>query len=316
MRKKKTFLQENLKNFPAITSIGTQTYVSEIQEIKRESEMSLDERIKTLNESFGLFGEDDVEPHLKKRKFKQEREKKPIMNVPPFLPHESPSLTPSAEKLEKDNLEMELQQIFKHDNDLFDECEENEYKSVIKEIESYKTDGKTPEQEAFPGKVQGKTKKVEKPKNELSKLKNSVWPYQLYLQKMKLRDKLTEIADKSFAKLEKVKKKFDRLFGPSEDDDEDNCDVLLGPYSPSIDLNDEVLLASCKKCTAEWIVERLMIHFKAGKIASKDLFKKLAKYLSTNILHCTQFPDALFVKLYIENYFDQVKYINSEENIT
>lgn len=317
MSEKKTFLEENLRDFPKFSTVSTQTYVSEIEDLKREeSEMSLDARIQKMNETMEFFNDDESseQPKLKKRKLKQE--KKPIMNVPPFLPYKSPSLTPQTEKPENDSLELELQQLFKQDNDLFDECEENEIKSIIKEIENYKPEGKTPEIEEKPEVTVVKPKKVEKIKTDVAKLKNSVWPYHFHLSKMQLREKLTEIADKSFEKLEKVKKKFDNLFGASEDDDEDNCDVLLGPYSPSIDLNDEVLMGSCKKCTADWTVQSLMVHFNAGRIASKDLFKKLAKFLSSNILGCQQFPDRSFVKIFIQNYFDQVRYVNSEENIT
>lgn len=91
-----------------------------------------------------------------------------------------------------------------------------------------------------------------------------------------------------------MKEKFDTLFGPEDDpDDEDNCDNLLGcPSSPSIDLDEEneILLGSCKQFQSEMVVENLMLYFNAGKIKDKMVFKKLAKHLTESISSTIQFP--------------------------
>lgn len=131
----------------------------------------------------------------------------------------------------------------------------------------------------------------------------------------------------------KVKIKFIELFG--ETDEEDDCDTLLGPYSPSIEMADEILQYSCKKVTVNWIVQFLMFQFNIGKIANKVLFKKVAKFLAGRILRMTQYPgeftqnfpkrfsvklsnnllDGAFVQLFIEEYFEHHGTINSEKDI-
>lgn len=54
-----------------------------------------------------------------------------------------------------------------------------------------------------------------------NELKNSIWPCELHMQRMKLHKALMKKADKGFRYSEKLRRKFDDLFGP-DDDDEDN----------------------------------------------------------------------------------------------
>lgn len=57
-------------------------------------------------------------------------------------------------------------------------------------------------------------------------LKNSIWPCEFHMQRMKLHEALRRIADKGFRYGEKIRRTFEDLFGP-EDDDEDNS---FAPY--------------------------------------------------------------------------------------
>lgn len=57
-------------------------------------------------------------------------------------------------------------------------------------------------------------------------LRNSIWPCELHMQRMKLHNALMKKADKGFRYSEKLRLKFEDLFGP-EDDDEDNA---FAPY--------------------------------------------------------------------------------------
>lgn len=59
-----------------------------------------------------------------------------------------------------------------------------------------------------------------------NELRNSIWPCELHMQRMKLHRALKKKADKGFRYSEKIRQKFEDLFGP-DDDDEDNCFV---PY--------------------------------------------------------------------------------------
>lgn len=72
-----------------------------------------------------------------------------------------------------------------------------------------------------------KTKvELSKPVDYTNELKNSIWPCELHMQRMKLNRALLKKADKGFRYSEKLRQKFEELFGP-EDDDEENSFV---PY--------------------------------------------------------------------------------------
>lgn len=68
---------------------------------------------------------------------------------------------------------------------------------------------------------------VENPRDYTNELKNSIWPCELHMQRLKLRKALLEKADKGFRYSEKLRRKFEDLFGPEDDDEENNS---FAPY--------------------------------------------------------------------------------------
>lgn len=58
-------------------------------------------------------------------------------------------------------------------------------------------------------------------------LKNSIWPCEYHMQRMKLHKALMKKADKGFRYSEKLRRKFEDLFGPEDEDDDDNS---FAPY--------------------------------------------------------------------------------------
>lgn len=119
-------------------------------------------------------------------------------------------------------------------------------------------------------------------------LRRSMWPCELHMQRMRLRNLLVRIADDDYRRYEALQSRFVTLFGEDDGEEQD-----LGPYSPSIELN-EVLLASCRQRIARWVVQALMGPLKDGLIANRYLFKKLAKRLAENIIYLDQYPGKLF----------------------
>lgn len=113
-------------------------------------------------------------------------------------------------------------------------------------------------------------------------LTNSIWPCEYHRQRLKLQRVLENISEKGWRHSEKVKRRFLLLFGEDDDDD-------FGPYSPSLAMND-VLMASCKKRIAPWIVKALMAPMRNGQIANRVLFKKIAKRIAESVLVETQHP--------------------------
>lgn len=63
--------------------------------------------------------------------------------------------------------------------------------------------------------------------DNILELKNSRWPCELHMQRMKLHEALIKKADKGFRYSEKLKQKFEDLFGPEDDEDDDNS---FAPY--------------------------------------------------------------------------------------
>lgn len=114
-------------------------------------------------------------------------------------------------------------------------------------------------------------------------LKTSLWPCELHMQRMNLHQVLTDVASKGFRRSERVRRKFEQLFGPEDGDDD------FGPYSPSMEL-DDMILTSCKNRIAPWIVKSLMRPMKEGLIANRFLFKKLAKTIAERLILLNQYP--------------------------
>ncbi|XP_050085122.1 uncharacterized protein LOC126570983 [Anopheles aquasalis] len=141
-------------------------------------------------------------------------------------------------------------------------------------------------------------------------LRRSMWPCELHMQRMKLRNLLVRIADDDYRRYEALQSRFVTLFGEDDGEEQD-----LGPYSPSIELN-EVLLASCRQRIARWVVQALMGPLKDGLIANRYLFKKLAKRLAENIIYLDQYPDKKFIRQYVGDYFCSHSCIRSIDDIT
>lgn len=71
------------------------------------------------------------------------------------------------------------------------------------------------------------TNELENTRDYTNELKNSIWPCELHMQRMKLRKALLDKADKGFRYSEKLRRKFEHFFGPEDDDEENNS---FAPY--------------------------------------------------------------------------------------
>ncbi|XP_050069829.1 uncharacterized protein LOC126557942 [Anopheles maculipalpis] len=142
-------------------------------------------------------------------------------------------------------------------------------------------------------------------------LRCSMWPCELHMQRMKLRNLLVKIAEDNYRRYERlVQSQFVTLFGEDDGEEQD-----LGPYSPTIELN-EVLVSSCRQRIAKWVVQALMRPLNDGLIANRFLFKKLAKRLADGIIYANQYPDKKFIRNYVNDYFCSHAQINSIQDIT
>lgn len=119
-------------------------------------------------------------------------------------------------------------------------------------------------------------------------LLNSLWPCELHMQRLRLQAALSQYAsgERGWEHTERLRWRFRELFG--DEDDADDYDVFA-PYSPTLELN-PVLMASCKRRIAPWIVRSLMAPLSEGMIANRFLFKRLAKHLAERIIVVDQYP--------------------------
>lgn len=201
----------------------------------------------------------------------------------------------SISKEEDDNIIRELEAMFDNgdEGNIFDACENQvQINAIISEIERFD-----------PLQLEGQSKPLNSPSspqlnksidmNRLPKeqastteadLKKSLWPCEYHMQKMKLRELLSNIADTNYFKYERIRLRFIELFGEYEEEEDE-----LGPYSPSIELN-EVLISSCRQRIAQWVVQSLMKPLNEGLIGNRFLFKKLAKHLADGIIYTNQYP--------------------------
>ncbi|XP_049279112.1 uncharacterized protein LOC125761712 [Anopheles funestus] len=147
--------------------------------------------------------------------------------------------------------------------------------------------------------------------HEPQDLRCSMWPCELHMQRMKLRNLLVKIAEDNYRRYERiVQTQFVALFGEDDGEEQD-----LGPYSPSIELN-EVLVSSCRQRIAKWVVQALMRPLNDGLIGNRFLFKKLAKRLADGIIYLNQYPDKKFIRNYVNDYFCSHTQIKCVEDIT
>lgn len=129
-------------------------------------------------------------------------------------------------------------------------------------------------------------------------LRNSRWPCELYAQRRRLNSCLVRLLDADWRREDELRYKFHVLFGEDSDDE-----FATHISSPSIDLVDEVLLASCILRIRPWIVRYLMMPLQEGLIANRFLFKKLAKMLANNIVQINPYPSERQVRLAVEQLF-------------
>lgn len=206
-----------------------------------------------------------------------------------------------------DNIECEMEKLFGGEE------EEDEFAKIFG-IHIEKKIDKVPVEEEImqpivPEIVKSNDDIVDMKESKRKKLKDSIWPCELHMQRLRYRNVMLEIADKGMRHHEKVRKCLLELFGEDSDDEELCC------YSPSIEL-DETLMGSCKTRIAPWVVAALMPPLKEGRIASRQLFKKLAKRLAESILLENQYPDYGEIKMYVEYYFQKKEMIHTIEDIT
>ncbi|KAH8359788.1 hypothetical protein KR093_008887 [Drosophila rubida] len=129
-------------------------------------------------------------------------------------------------------------------------------------------------------------------------LRHSRWPCELYAQRRRLNACLVRLLDADWRCEDALRYKFHMLFGVDSDDE-----FATEITSPSIDLVDEVLMASCILRIRPWIVHHLMRPLQEGLIANRFLFKKLAKMLANNIVLSNPYSSERQVKEAVEQLF-------------
>uniref|UniRef100_A0A182P0C3 Uncharacterized protein n=1 Tax=Anopheles epiroticus TaxID=199890 RepID=A0A182P0C3_9DIPT len=224
-----------------------------------------------------------------------------------------------------DEIMKELQAMFQPDEDeevnIFEWSEDQaQVKAIINETENVEPllgQGQCARASTAPSspKIDRKALLPEQPQrprcSEPADLRCSMWPCELHMQRMKLRTLLVKLAEDNYRRYEQlVQTQFVTLFGEDDGEEQD-----LGPYSPSIELN-EVLVSSCRQRIAKWVVQSLMRPLNDGLIGNRFLFKKLAKRMADGIIHLNQYPDKKFIRNYIDDYFCAHAQINSIEDIT
>ncbi|XP_016981880.1 uncharacterized protein LOC108046584 [Drosophila rhopaloa] len=129
-------------------------------------------------------------------------------------------------------------------------------------------------------------------------LGQSRWPCELYAQRRRLNACLVRLLEADWRCEDRLRHKFHLLFG---EDSEDEFATEIS--SPSIDLVDEVLLASCVLRIRPWIVRHLMSPLAEGLIANRFLFKKLAKMLAHSIVMVNPYCSEQQIKQALEYLF-------------
>ncbi|KAH8258003.1 hypothetical protein KR038_004017 [Drosophila bunnanda] len=129
-------------------------------------------------------------------------------------------------------------------------------------------------------------------------LRQSRWPCELYVQRMRLSACMVRALEADWRCEDRLRYKFHQLFGEDSDDE-----FATEISSPSIDLADEVLLASCVFRIRPWIVRHLMSPLEEGLIANRFLFKKLAKLLAHSIVLVNPYCSDMQIKQAVEHLF-------------
>lgn len=272
---------------------------------------------KSLDEKLRIFEMKLKEDERKRKQFahylsKKQREKEHIFTKKLKMEHQSYCVTPTIANTPEslpppatppalfatpqlycvdtdieDDITKELHEIFGTNNDQLDPVEEifGESISIPTDcvgrvvIPLVKSDPSTSVAVIAP---QSLERIASPPRDYAEELNNSIWPCELHRQRLHLHQVLENISEKGWRHNDKVKRRFLQLFGEDDDDE-------FGPYSPSLAMND-VLMASCKKRIAPWIVKALMTPMKDGLIANRFLFKKVAKSIAEAVIAENQYP--------------------------
>ncbi|XKL61897.1 hypothetical protein PGB90_001730 [Kerria lacca] len=110
-----------------------------------------------------------------------------------------------------------------------------------------------------------------------------------------------ELEELSSSKRQKLDEKFVQLFGK---------DHAIDYYF----LSDEQKSITCRKRIAKYVVVELTNYYNKKKIASKQLFKTMAKHITSILLGRSLFPDPNEIKKSVEEFFLDGRIINTEED--
>lgn len=125
------------------------------------------------------------------------------------------------------------------------------------------------------------------------------WRHLRQKHETELRTKLDKLeATGDLEKRRRLEKRFIELFG-----EEDWCNESQFEKKK---MKDEI---------AAYTVKHLMPMYKAQRIVSKDLFKKLAKHISSCVMEKFDFPDEKCVELLVQDFFCNEKSVMSEADI-
>ncbi len=139
------------------------------------------------------------------------------------------STTPIESVVADDSVGQEMMALFGDDEetDIFGDAISTstvEFGDKLSEIDNVKVFRSDSNHQVTDTKLDSELKNTPDNTNEL---KNSIWPCELHMQRLKLHKALMNKADKGFRYSEKLRRKFEDLFGPEDDDDEDNS---FAPY--------------------------------------------------------------------------------------
>lgn len=134
---------------------------------------------------------------------------------------------------------------------------------------------------------------------------SAIWFVERVHQVSKLKAKMTELSLTNYRRQGRIKEKFLRLFGESEEEE-------MMPDSP---ICIEEHLPACKERIAPWIVKYLMPFYKKRRIKDRQLFKAVAKYIADMLIIENTFPEQECVSKYIEGYFKNKRFIKTRQDI-
>ncbi|KAL5273494.1 hypothetical protein ACFFRR_000310 [Megaselia abdita] len=152
------------------------------------------------------------------------------------------------------------------------------------------------EQQEF--KANSKRNPSRQSENTRKELMKSIWPCKLYHHRKHLQENLLIFSEQNSRNSDLIKQRFLEIFGEDSDDD-------IGAFSPSHDMDSEMLLSSSKKRVAPMVVQNLMEPFKKGLVGDKAAFKSMAQDFTECIIANDMYPSFLEVKGVIDGYFDE-----------